>query len=106
MLIEPQRHSQLHILHLPEESTPPTDMHAVKGRFWDQLSDCHFVGEFDRDFLELSSFKRGLQNGGGGLDESHQIIHPIQGHGVQYYEGASHRLLRMVKVVVTCKCPR
>jgi hypothetical protein len=30
MLIEPQRHSQLHVLHLPEESTPPTDMHAAK----------------------------------------------------------------------------
>ena len=61
MLIEPQRHSQLHILHLPEESTPPRDMHAAKGRFWDQLFACHFVGEFDRDFLELRSFKRGLQ---------------------------------------------
>jgi hypothetical protein len=40
--------------------TPPTDMHdAAKGRFWDQLFACHFVREFDRDFLELRSFKKG-----------------------------------------------
>jgi hypothetical protein len=59
--IEPQRRSQLHFLNLPKKPSSPTDMHAARWWFWNQLFACQFMRKFDDDLLELASFHSWLQ---------------------------------------------